>query len=251
MTCVLGDLRLALAHSGLDVPGLSLPGKAPSSMLRDRPPVSRDIPRPDSLQATEHLRFIRDVMDRSAPFTAVPGRGLVVMGVTALLAAYLAHHQPTLSGWLRVWVVEAAVAGAIGFVTLRHKVHTVGLSLRSGPGRKYVQSLLPPLAAGALLTLALYLRSTLETFFGYPAAPLARYEVVGLLPGIWLLLYGAGTVTGGLASISLVPRVGLAFMALGTAALFLPPFHANVLMAVGFGGLHLLAGVIVWKRYGG
>ncbi len=222
-------------------------------MLRDRPPLSRDLPRPDDRQATEHLRFIRDVMDRSVPFTAVPGRGLVVMGMTALVAAYVAEQQPATSGWLRVWVAEAALAGSIGLVALRRKVHAAGLSLRSGPGRKYVQSLVPPLAAGAVLTLALYVHTTLDGAPDPTAQPLrlARSEVLGLLPGLWLLLYGASTVTGGLASIPLVPRVGLAFMALGTAALFLPPPHANALMAAGFGGLHLIAGVIVWKRYGG
>lgn len=226
-------------------------------MLRDRPPVSRDVPRADE-QAHDHLRYIRDVMGRSEPFTAVPGRGLVAMGLTALAATALSLVQPSLAGWLRVWTAEALVGGAIGFWALRHKAHTVGLSLRSGTGRKYLQSLLPPLAAGAVITLALYVRSLALGGPDFYAAEAARGwdgshggGTLDLLPGVWLLLYGTGTVTGGLSSIALVPRVGLAFMALGIAALFLPLFYATLLLALGFGGLHVLAGLLIWRRYGG
>ncbi len=227
-------------------------------MLRDRPPLSRDVPRPDGEQAGEHLRFIREVMDRSAPFTAVPGRGLVLMGLTALVATLLSMLQPTPAGWLRVWVVEALVGGAIGIVTLRIKAHQAGLSLARGPGQKYLRSLLPPIVAGAVLTLALYVRSTTlgaPDFYSFGAPRLWKDSSGGgtldLLPGVWLLLYGTGTVTGGLSSISIVPRTGLVFMVLGVAALFAPLFYATLLLALGFGVLHMLAGVFIWRHHGG
>ncbi len=176
-------------------------------MLPDRPPVSRDLPRADE-QAHDHLRYIREVMGRSGPFTAVPGRGLVLMGATALGATALSLAQPMLSGWLRVWVMEAAVGACIGVWALRHKAHGAGLSLRSGPGRKYVQSLLPPMAAGAMLTLALYVRAIAlggPDFYAFDAPRVWNTSDGGgtldLLPGVWLLLYGTGTVTGGLSSV--------------------------------------------------
>jgi hypothetical protein len=44
--------------------------------------------------------------------------------------------------------------------------------------------------------------------------------------------------------------MGLAFMLLGVFALALPE-AGNVLMGVGFGGLHLVFGAIIAWRYGG
>src|SRR5260221_14450768 len=71
-------------------------------------------PRPLHDRALDNLRFIRQTMERAGSFTAVPGWGQVAVGVTALLAAFLAGRQPTPELWLAVWLGEAIVALAIG-----------------------------------------------------------------------------------------------------------------------------------------
>jgi hypothetical protein len=48
-----------------------------------------------------------------------------------------------------------------------------------------------------------------------------------------------------------VPVMGLCFMAVGTAALFVPATWADALMALSFGGLHVLFGLVIVRRYGG
>jgi hypothetical protein len=69
--------------------------------------------------------------------------------------------------------------------------------------------------------------------------------------GTWLLLYGAGVTAGGALSVPVIPVMGVAFMASGVAALLLPASAANWMMLAGFGGLHIVFGFYIARRYGG
>jgi hypothetical protein len=80
--------------------------------------------------------------------------------------------------------------------------------------------------------------------------PLFRANLGSELPGMWMLLYGVGVIAGGAFSVSVVPVMGVCFMAAGAAALFLPTF-GNWVMAAGFGGLHILFGILIARRHGG
>jgi hypothetical protein len=173
-------------------------------------------------------------MERASSFTAVPGWGTVINGATAVGAAAIAVRQQSTEAWLVVWIVEAVLALAIGGETMRLKAKQSHSPVFSGPGRKFALSLLPPLVAGAVLTVALY-----------------RFGSVSLLPGVWMLLYGTGVVTGGAFSVRLVPVMGLSFMAMGGLALLAPASFGNWLMACGFGGLHIVFGFLIARRHGG
>lgn len=182
----------------------------------------------------EDLRFIRDTMERSAAFTAVSGTGHVLLGFTALGAAWLAARQNSPFGWLRVWLAEGLLAVAIGLLACTFKANRRGLPLFSGPARKAALGLAPPLVAGAFLTFLLF-----------------RSGLVSVLPAAWLLLYGAGIMTGGAYSVSIVPVMGFCFMLLGGLAVLSPLAWGNWFLAAGFGGLHIIFGFFIARRHGG
>lgn len=76
-------------------------------------------------------------------------------------------------------------------------------------------------------------------------------EAWHLLPALWLLLYGTAVLAGGAFSLASVRTVGLAFIALGVVALFGPSEWGYVWLGLGFGGLHLVAGLHIAQAHGG
>ena len=184
--------------------------------------------------AIDNIRYIRQTMEMAGSFTAVPGVGGILMGAAALGAALLAANVTDARSWLLIWLGAAVVALSIGVIFAAHKAHAVKMPLLTGPGRKFMQGLVPPMLAGAVLTAALY-----------------RGGQTGSIPGAWMLLYGTGVLTGGAASVRVVPIMGLCFMVMGAAALFAPPTWGNLMMAAGFGGLHILFGIVITVKYGG
>jgi hypothetical protein len=199
-------------------------------------PIRVDPPETVALhtRAMDNLRFIRETMERAGAFTAVPGWGGCVMGISALAATVIASRQSTTGAWLNTWLIEGIFAIALGLYTMKRKADSAQLPLLSAPGRRFVLSFAPPLLVGALLTVVLY------------QAGLTR-----AIPGTWLLLYGTGVVTGGAYSVRVVPLMGMCFMLVGAVALFCPFSWGTALLGVGFGGLHVVFGFIIARRYGG
>lgn len=191
-------------------------------------------PRALETHAHDNLRFIRETMERASAFTAVPGWGGAAMGVTALGAAAVAAQQPTRGAWLLVWLCEAVLAFTLGAAAMWLKARRAHLPLLHGAGRRFLMALCPPLVAGGLVTFVLY-----------------RMGATAVLPGLWLLLYGAGVVTGGAFSVRIVPAMGLVLMSLGAVALFAPGHWGDVFMATGFGLVQVVFGWIIARRHGG
>jgi len=185
-------------------------------------------------RAIDNLRFIRETMERSASFTSVSGIGGVAMGVTALVAEVFAAAAETPVTWLGIWIGAAVLSFSVSILAMARKSRAEGVPLLAGPGRRFAWNVTPPLAAGAALTFAL-----------------AEAGMVELLPGTWLLLYGTSVVTGGFNSVRPVPLMGVLFMLAGVGAFLSPPAWGDAYMAAGFGGLHIVFGIVIWRKHGG
>jgi len=184
--------------------------------------------------AVENLRYIRSTIEAAHTFTTVPGKGCIAMGVTALIAVGLEALPGLAPHWLAVWVGAAFVACSAALWFMEQKAHAQGLSLRRAVARRFFMTLAPAFLSGAILTAAL-------------AGSVDRE----LITGLWLLLYGTGLSACGLFAVPAVFTAGVAFMGLGAATLWLPPGSAQIVLALGFGGIHLALGAAIVRHHGG
>ena len=185
-------------------------------------------------RAFDNLKFIRETMERSAVFTSVPGYGGILMGATAIAAAYIASSQATIRSALLVWLTEAFLAFFIGLLAMWQKTKLSKTSLFSTPARKLLMNSLPPMLCGVFITLGLWRFGDFEA----------------MIP-TWILCYGAAVVCGGAFSVKAVPLMGWCFIALGAVAFFLPAGFGQIMMAASFGVLHIVFGFIIGRKFGG
>jgi hypothetical protein len=187
-----------------------------------------------SARAMDNLRFIRGMMEQAATFTALSGWGQVVIGITAIGAALVASRQTSPWNWIFTWLGEGGVAAGISVASMSIKAHRANQPVLSGPMRKLILSFSPAMCVGAVLTFVF-----------------AQRGLEALLPGTWMLLYGAAVISAGTYSVRSVPVMGAAFMLVGAVALVAPASWATALLIAAFGGLHIAFGIWIARRHGG
>jgi hypothetical protein len=197
-------------------------------------------------RAIDNLRFIRETMERAGSFTAISGSGIAATGVIAIVAYAVSGNDLNAPRWLAAWLGAAVLALLTSVGSTYRKAQRTQTAISGALARKLALAFLPALITGAVIT-AVALRA------GWFVA----------LPGVWLIMYGSAVMAGGALSTPIVPVMGASFMLLGTVALGAPVVLApvwaeasreallNAVMAVGFGGLHLLFGSAISRKYGG
>jgi hypothetical protein len=204
-------------------------------MLRESAALLMQTNRPVPIEsrALGTLSYIRASID-AASSLAVPGLAGIVMGAIGAAAAVLTYVPAIESYWLTVWLVAACLAFLLGGALVARQVSQRGGSLISAPLRKFLMCLCPALLAGAVMTLVLSLA-----------------EMQRLIPGTWLLLYGCAVIAASTAtnsrSLPIVASMGALFVLLGGAAFMLPAAAHTLLLGAGFGGLHLISGILIGR----
>src|SRR5262249_27222743 len=156
------------------------------------------------------------------------------MGGIGAAAALLTFVPAIGSYWLTVWLIAACAAFLLGGALMARQASQRGGTLVSGPFRKFLMCLCPSLLAGAMLTLVV-----------------ALADMQRLTPGRWSLLYGCAVISASTTisskSIPIVASMGALFVVMGGAAFVLPASAHTLLLGAGFGGLHLISGILIGR----
>ena len=171
------------------------------------------------------LRYIRSSME-SAASVVVPGSAGIVMGMVGVAAASLALTPGFTSYWIEIWLGAAVLAACAGTALLLRPVSERGVSLRGAPLQKFALCLCPSLVAGALITVALFQSHSLN-----------------LIPGTWLLLYGAALASASVPTTRMLLLMGTLFGVLGIIAFFVSHLLQMLTLGLGFGGVHFAFGI--------
>jgi hypothetical protein len=177
--------------------------------------------------AAATLRYIRDCMEGAASLV-VPGSAGTALGAIGLLSAALSSTSGLREYWLPIWLLAALAAVGVGSVLLVRDSSLRGLRLIGTPMRKFALCLIPSLAAGLIMTAVLWSSGNLHA-----------------IPGSWLLFYGCALISASTVTTRTIGVLGLSFASLGTVALLLPAGAQILMLGLGFGGLHILFGLLI------
>ena len=174
-------------------------------------------------EAEQTLSVIRTLMERGTRYTNVSGNAGVAAGLLTLFGCALRvwAHTPFMNTWMGVLI---AAGGATVYFTA-DMARANGEPLWTRQAKTVVLALMPAFVSALVLTVVL-----------------DRVGQQALLPGVWMLLWGVGSLSMGFFTPRIMWILGLTFMGVGTATLLLPPVADAWSMGLTFGAIHLIYG---------
>jgi hypothetical protein len=204
-------------------------------MQRPSPAITVQSAAPVTIEsrALGTLAYIRASIDSSSSMD-VPGMAGIVMGVIGVLAAIAVSVPRWSAQWLGIWLSAAAVALLLGGALVARQYVRRGHTGYFGPARKFLLCLCPALFAGAVLTAVSWTAG-----------------MTGMIPGMWLLLYGCAVLSAGTVTIAGISRLigvmGALFAVLGLITFILPGAAHTIMLGLGFGVLHIVFGILIGR----
>lgn len=195
----------------------------------------------DQDPASEHLRIIRQLMERATVYRSISAPVALLGGVAALGLAWWHHeHGLTWRLFLRNWLGLFAILSVLNLGLLWRDAARRGLPFLNAGMRLALRALAPPLLVGGLVGLVVALKS----------------HDMGFVASVWALCYGLALLATATFAPPSIQRLGRAFLAggllcfLGNQAGFLSTgdlnfFTTPVIMGALFGVLHIIYGIAV------
>lgn len=211
----------------------------------------------DNYNSVDTLRDIKSIMERSARFISLSGWSGIWAGCVGLAGAYIGYtwlYDPTtiefdayrniqpdsigtedyyIYGWkfigLAIAVLAVALLGGLYFTW--NKAKKRGQTLWNAAGRRMLLHMAVPLLAGGIFSFH-FLQNGHE-FYIAPAM---------------LIFYGLALINGSKYTLSDIKYLGYLELVLGFITLFLPGYGL-LFWTLGFGGLHIIYGIIMWNKY--
>ena len=199
--------------------------------------------------AAAHLQVIRTLMERAALYRRALAPIMMFNGGVGLAAAALGWGLQVGSAraFILFWAGVCVVAIAGSYLLVRRQALKESEPFWSPPTRRVTQALLPPLAAGLMISAVVFLRAGQAAGIGSSLAAMLW------LPLVWVVLYGCAFHAAGFFMPRGMKVFGWAFI-VGGCVLFAaglqdwtrPLECAHGVMGFFFGGLHLAYGVYLY-----
>lgn len=196
----------------------------------------------------EDIRHIREMMQRSSRFISLSGMAGVVSGIIALLGAYWAYawvyHYQTDVGYriivlndrtifklLMIAILTLSAAMLSGWVLTRRKARKQQVDMWSEASKQFFFSIMIPMITGGLLCLLLLTKG-----------------FIGLMAPLTLLFYGLGLVNASKYTLDEIKYLGLMEIVLGLFSVYFVGYGL-IFWAMGFGVLHIVYGLVMYRKY--
>jgi hypothetical protein len=201
----------------------------------------------ESNWAANHLQVIRTLMERSAIYRRALAPVMIFNGVVGVAgaAAGWVLQIGTVRAFILYWAGIGVLAIAGSFLLVRRQALKESEPFWSPPTRRVTQATLPPLTAGLILGVFVWMN--------VGTAPESMGNVLLWLPLSWVVLYGCAFHAAGFFMPRGMRLFGWSFI-IGGCALFaagIPDWikrldYAHLLMGFFFGGLHLAYGIYLY-----
>jgi len=197
----------------------------------------------DQVEAVRQIAWIRETMERSSRYSSYSGVGAILSGLLALVGAGLSFgvhlkvgvlFGSALGTWALIWllVFTGALMTNITFTT--RKARRLGVEAWTPKTRRIIFSMLPAFVLAACWTAALVLSGRLDT-----------------IPAAWMSTYGLSLCAASAQGVPEARPLGYLFVITGAVGLFLPLSFGLGLLALSFGGYHLVYGGYVYAKLDG
>ena len=206
------------------------------------PDAPRDLPIRDMnpYEAEENLRVIRELMERSTKYSTFSGLSGILAGAASIVGCLITHslaNRPPESDAFRVpflitWSLVILFAIGADFLLMKRRAARVGKRIVSRLGKQMVFAAGPGLGMGVLLTFYLFQHNMLTNVYPF-----------------WMLSYGIAVCAVGQFSQREVKVLGVAFLLAGALTLLVPSLGLP-LMALSFGGFHIVYALLISRKDG-